>query len=451
MKRNLFLFIFIICLCEFCYAGIPAVYFTDPFTINSNSVDSLDTKLCQYLNTAHDTILIAIYQFNLDTVGVCLKNLCNRGIKVKIIYDPNGTDVSFINNYLLKSDSVQYSGSAIMHHKFAIVDNWKVWTGSFNWTNNAAFRNNENAIIIEDTNVAQNFKRVFDKMFSGDFKNLPSLPQPEIMLNEGYKISTYFSPANDVHSAQSKIKEAMDNAKYSIYFCINQISYTSTSDISYKIVSRYKKGLTVKGILAAINAGGNLSNYDAYKLFKDNNISVVVPYGPNEFHHKFAVIDPGTQYAKVITGSYNWSNAAEKDNNENCVIIENPDVANYYFREFNKWYTYNSTPNPNQKFEITKLYNKPNPANSYTIFVYDVPVGTNYTQINIFTLAGEKVKTITNASTFCGGLNEQIFDLKNDYGKMLASGLYFVQVKVTSADGREADKVGKFLIRKQGQ
>ena len=36
----------------------------------------------------------------------------------------------------------------------------------------------------------------------------------------------------------------------------------------------------------------------------------------------------------VITGSYNFSQNAEKENDENIVIIHNPKVAQGYSREF---------------------------------------------------------------------------------------------------------------------
>jgi phosphatidylserine/phosphatidylglycerophosphate/cardiolipin synthase-like enzyme len=40
-------------------------------------------------------------------------------------------------------------------------------------------------------------------------------------------------------------------------------------------------------------------------------------------HHKFAVIDG--RY--VVTGSYNWTESAERRNRENLVILDCPEVA----------------------------------------------------------------------------------------------------------------------------
>jgi competence ComEA-like helix-hairpin-helix protein len=51
-------------------------------------------------------------------------------------------------------------------------------------------------------------------------------------------------------------------------------------------------------------------------------------------HHKFAVIDNQT----VITGSHNWSEAANSGNDETVIILQNPTIAAHYAREFNRLY-----------------------------------------------------------------------------------------------------------------
>jgi phosphatidylserine/phosphatidylglycerophosphate/cardiolipin synthase-like enzyme len=52
-------------------------------------------------------------------------------------------------------------------------------------------------------------------------------------------------------------------------------------------------------------------------------------------HHKFAVVDRRT----VITGSHNWSNAANYHNDETLLVIQdNPTVAAHFDREFDRLY-----------------------------------------------------------------------------------------------------------------
>jgi phosphatidylserine/phosphatidylglycerophosphate/cardiolipin synthase-like enzyme len=49
-------------------------------------------------------------------------------------------------------------------------------------------------------------------------------------------------------------------------------------------------------------------------------------------HHKFMVIDGYI----VVTGSYNWSTAAETRNDENIVVMFDRDVAQRFVQEFER-------------------------------------------------------------------------------------------------------------------
>jgi phosphatidylserine/phosphatidylglycerophosphate/cardiolipin synthase-like enzyme len=51
-------------------------------------------------------------------------------------------------------------------------------------------------------------------------------------------------------------------------------------------------------------------------------------------HHKMGVIDAHL----VITGSQNWSDAANQSNDENLLVIDNPTVAAHFQREFDRLY-----------------------------------------------------------------------------------------------------------------
>ena len=48
-----------------------------------------------------------------------------------------------------------------MHHKFAVVDGDVVATGSYNWTNNADFNNDENLVILHSEAVASDYAAEF--------------------------------------------------------------------------------------------------------------------------------------------------------------------------------------------------------------------------------------------------------------------------------------------------
>ena len=52
-----------------------------------------------------------------------------------------------------------------LHHKFAVIDNKKVITGSFNWSPSAAHTNDETLLVIHSPKLAQHFTREMDRLW----------------------------------------------------------------------------------------------------------------------------------------------------------------------------------------------------------------------------------------------------------------------------------------------
>jgi cardiolipin hydrolase len=57
-------------------------------------------------------------------------------------------------------------------------------------------------------------------------------------------------------------------------------------------------------------------------------------------HHKFAIIDESV----IVTGSFNWTTQAVKNNQENILFYENKELASRYIEEYNKlWESFGKT------------------------------------------------------------------------------------------------------------
>jgi len=52
-----------------------------------------------------------------------------------------------------------------MHHKFMLVDNRRLMTGSFNWSRNAMLGNDENVLFISDKRIIEKYFYVFEKLW----------------------------------------------------------------------------------------------------------------------------------------------------------------------------------------------------------------------------------------------------------------------------------------------
>ena len=52
-----------------------------------------------------------------------------------------------------------------LHHKFAVIDNKTVITGSFNWSPSAAHTNDETLLVIHSPQLAQHFNLEMDRLW----------------------------------------------------------------------------------------------------------------------------------------------------------------------------------------------------------------------------------------------------------------------------------------------
>lgn len=139
--------------------GPVSVFFATP------SDDTVDETLCSILQTARYSVLIAIYSFTLPNVADTLEQLAQRGVNIFILMEkaaPGGNSVACAaarSSANIKLREVSDGG--LFHHKFAIIDNEKVITGSFNWSNNAQDDNWENLNVIDCPDLADLYHQQF--------------------------------------------------------------------------------------------------------------------------------------------------------------------------------------------------------------------------------------------------------------------------------------------------
>ena len=74
-----------------------------------------------------------------------------------------------------------------LHHKFAVIDNKTVITGSFNWSPSAAHTNDETLLVIHSPQLAKHFTREMDRLW--DTAELGITPRMQHNL-KGSKSST---------------------------------------------------------------------------------------------------------------------------------------------------------------------------------------------------------------------------------------------------------------------
>jgi phosphatidylserine/phosphatidylglycerophosphate/cardiolipin synthase-like enzyme len=138
-------------------------------------------------------------------------------------------------------------------------------------------------------------------------------------------VESYFAPEDDTAAA---IVENIEDAQHRIRF----MTFVFTSEeIADAMIERSQAGVTVQGVMEDRNLGSGYSQYERLR----RQVHDVLPDGnPYIMHHKVIIIDDET----VITGSYNFTKSAEESNDENVLIIHDPEVAALYVEEFGRVY-----------------------------------------------------------------------------------------------------------------
>ncbi|MEH1968983.1 DUF655 domain-containing protein [Nostoc sp.] len=260
-------------------------------------------------------------------------------------------------------------GSSLMHHKFVIVDNRIVIITSANFTlsdtygdftNSNTLGNANNLLQIDSPEVASLFTEEFNILWGDGPGGQPDsrfglqkpMRSPKQITLGTSQITVQFSPTSPTqlwsNSSNGLIAKTLDSATKSIDLALFVFSEQRIANVLEK---RHQQSVQIRALIepqfayrpyseALDMMGVALSNKCKYEV--DNHpwqnpittVGVPVLSKGDLLHHKFGVIDSQT----VITGSHNWSDAANNGNDETLVVIENPIVAAHYEREFARLY-----------------------------------------------------------------------------------------------------------------
>ena len=303
------------------------VYFSEVNAVGSPY--SLENRLVARLGAATARVDAALYRLAATPVADALIEAHNRGVQVRVVTEADNVDEQEIERLQKSGIPVVDDGESggLMHHKFIVIDERYVWTGSYNTTHNGAYKNNNNVVLIDSVPLAYNFTQEFRELFLDAQVGKPSGPfvaYPKVRLSDGTQIFTYFSPKGD--TIPPLLKE-IRSAEKSIHFMV--FSFTHDA-LGGAMRDRFASGVEVRGVFEERQTN---NSYSEFKTMQDAGLPVVVDRNSGDMHHKVIVVDGET----VITGSYNFSKNAEERNSENLLIIKrNREIAEAYLTEFEK-------------------------------------------------------------------------------------------------------------------
>lgn len=97
-----------------------------------------------------------------NLLGICIGvNNSSVLVKTKCTALLNRSSCCVVGIEVRTNDSTFF-----MHHKFAIVDEQRMMTGSFNWSRNAMLGNDENVMLIRTKRITSQYLDVFKKLWA---------------------------------------------------------------------------------------------------------------------------------------------------------------------------------------------------------------------------------------------------------------------------------------------
>ncbi|MFN8636845.1 MAG: phospholipase D-like domain-containing protein [Chloroflexota bacterium] len=315
--------------------GPYEIYFTTPTYPDrpENRHGGIDEKLVAFVDAATKSLDVAAYEFDLENVARAMARAKARGVAIRMVTDSDTINATRdeVTQKALKivKDAgitiVPDERQPIMHDKFAVRDGEEIWTGSWNLTVGDTYRLNNNAVRMRSPELARLYTQEFEQMFVQK-KFGPSRPKgnpaPPVKVGE-MQVQVMFSPDNGIaQRLADRIKQAQSQVRF--------LAFSFTHDaMGQAVMDRARNRVSVAGVFEKT---GSETRFSEYGAMKQAGLEVYQDGNPYVMHHKVFVLDGRT----TVFGSFNFSDGADKENDENCVIVDDPGFASRYLEEVDR-------------------------------------------------------------------------------------------------------------------
>ena len=386
--------------------------YRSPLTGEWRDGDNMEAWLIAAIDAANEEVLVAVQELSLPGIAQALIAAQQRGIRVAVVLENNyrqawseqrpsglnprerqrwhqlnrladsdrdGTttpDEAFHGDAvaLLQAAKIPLiddtedgsSGSGLMHHKFLVIDQTTVITGSANLTSSGlhgdagrpSSRGNVNHLLRFDSpELAVVFRNEFGQMW-GDGPGGQQDSRFGLQKAKGgvqtaqvgeTRVDVLFAPhpkrdrnhgLNLLEKELKTTKESVDMALF--VFSAQQITNVLRELIQQGIEIRLvaDPGFASRPFSEVLDLLGISLPDHTCKVEADNQPLEQALQGVgtprlargDKLHHKFAAIDNKT----VITGSFNWSPSAAHINDETLLVIHSHQLAKHFTREMDR-------------------------------------------------------------------------------------------------------------------
>jgi len=140
-----------------------------PIQVLFAAEDVVMSLLVPMVNEAQSSIRIMAFSFTYDDLGAAVLARSEAGVDVMAIFEKRGSETEYSelpHLYCAGVPARQDGNKGTFHHKVFIIDEQTVVTGSLNFSNNANESNDENVVIISNTDVASLYLTEFDRRWA---------------------------------------------------------------------------------------------------------------------------------------------------------------------------------------------------------------------------------------------------------------------------------------------
>jgi phosphatidylserine/phosphatidylglycerophosphate/cardiolipin synthase-like enzyme len=273
-----------------------------------------------------------------------------------------------------------------------------------------------NALVIRDQALAKAYLHEFNEMWGGG-EALPNSilsrtgdekldDSPHLFNIGGRHVEVYFSPSDDTNA---RILEAIHSAESSVDVALLLLT---RNDLTGALISKWQDGVSVRVIVNDLE-----SSETSFQTLTNAGVPAALHILNPIFHHKYAIVDEGSETTRILTGSHNWTTSATTINDENLLIIHDRDIANIYRQEYEaRWAEVFTTGTIDERNISVQIV--PNPVDDMLYLDSQVPVEA----LRVTSVVGQ----VLLASTV-----QNSIDVSS-----LTSGLYFLSVEMQ--DGKLA-------------
>ncbi len=140
-----------------------------PIDVYFSPDDNVQASLLDIVNNAQESIYFMAFSFTADALGGAVLARAEDGVTVAGVMDAEqvnsnvGTEFDPFSQAGL--DVYRDGNAGQMHHKVIIIDESIVILGSYNFTNSAEERNDENLLVIYNEEIAAQFIAEFQRVY----------------------------------------------------------------------------------------------------------------------------------------------------------------------------------------------------------------------------------------------------------------------------------------------